>query len=126
MIFVPGEALSEERALTWVNRQGREERAPAPIRRFGIFSSGGGQSPRVIWSVPVGPGSGFVAGKPAVVATLSSKVSASYDVAPDGRFLFLTPGSSSTSKEAPRSQFVIVQHWFDELKARVPVSPRQD
>jgi dipeptidyl aminopeptidase/acylaminoacyl peptidase len=39
-----------------------------------------------------------------------------YDVARDGRFLMLKPvGESSTSGEE-RASFVVVQHWFEELK----------
>ncbi len=90
-----------------------------------FFGTGGGGN-RAIWSVSVQPGSSFVAGKPAVVAKLPPSPSSAYDVAPDGRFLFHVPASTATSGEASRPQIVVVQHWFDELKARVPITPRQD
>ena len=32
LVFVPGEAFTMERTLTWVDRKGREERTPAPSR----------------------------------------------------------------------------------------------
>ena len=89
-----------------------------------FFATGGAQfGVRVLWSVSVAPGQTFVAGKPSVVAKLSVDGSMAYDVAPDGRFLFHVP-ASTTGKVASRPQLVVVQHWFDELKARVPVSPR--
>ena len=44
-----------------------------------------------------------------------------YDVAPDGRFLFVVPPKKVV---AERSRIIVVQNWFDELRARVPVSSR--
>ncbi len=43
-----------------------------------------------------------------------------YHVAPDGRFLMLT-GNASTDEGSPPAQLTFVQHWFEELKERVPV-----
>jgi len=40
----------------------------------------------------------------------------SYDVHPDGRFLMMKEQSPSRPGE-----LIIVQNWFEELKARVPV-----
>lgn len=91
-----------------------------------FFATGGAQfGARVLWSVSVEPGASFVAGKPNVVAKLSAEASLAYDVAPDGRFLFHVPASIS-ARGASRAQLVVVQNWFDELKARVPTTPRRD
>jgi len=49
-----------------------------------------------------------------------------YDVAADGRFLVYVNASGGTGAEASRPHLVVVQNWFDELKARVPTTPRQD
>ena len=43
-----------------------------------------------------------------------------YDISPDGqRFLMIKQGAEADGTTAER-QLVIVQHWFEELKARVP------
>lgn len=84
-----------------------------------FFTTGGGAGPRALMSVVVTPGSSsFAVGKPAVVMKFPSGLSSAYDVAPDGRFLFHVPASNATA-ETSRQQIVVVQHWFDELKARV-------
>jgi hypothetical protein len=41
-------------------------------------------------------------------------------VAPDGRFLFHIQGFRPAGEEVPRPSIVVVQNWFEELKARVP------
>ena len=41
----------------------------------------------------------------------------SYDVAPDGRFLMIEPAGGD---EARRTELVVVQNWFEELKRLVP------
>ena len=91
-----------------------------------FFAKGGFGTPRSFWSTQVQPGSTFVAGKPSEIAKSASTaaVSVEYDVAPDGRFLVHVDASSGAAAAASRPQLVVVQHWFDELKARVPVSPR--
>ena len=45
-----------------------------------------------------------------------------YDLAPDGdRFIFLTPEKVvQTSDEEPFNGLIFVEHWFEELTARVP------
>ena len=43
LVVVPGGAFSAERVLTWVDRQGRQERTLVPIRSF----AGGGSSVRI-------------------------------------------------------------------------------
>ena len=45
-----------------------------------------------------------------------------YDIAPDGQhFLMIKEGSGSGETAAPTS-IVVVEHWFEELKARVPAN----
>lgn len=39
LAFIPGETPTLDRALTWVGRQGKEERAMAPVRAFGTRPS---------------------------------------------------------------------------------------
>ena len=93
-----------------------------------FFAKGGFGTPRSFWSTQVQPGPTFVAGKPSEIAKSASTaaVSVAYDVAPDGRFLVHVDASSGAAAAASRPQLVVVQHWFDELKARVPTTPRQD
>ena len=45
----------------------------------------------------------------------------SYDVAPDGRFLMLKAGAEGDAPP-PSTQIEVVVNWFEELKARVPVT----
>jgi len=49
---------------------------------------------------------------------VGSVFGASYDVAPDGRFLMIKPSDDETT---PRPIYV-VQGWFEELKRRVPTT----
>jgi eukaryotic-like serine/threonine-protein kinase len=46
----------------------------------------------------------------------SNNVGVAYDVLPDGRFVMVRGADPSGSRE-----FVLVQHWFEELKRLVPV-----
>jgi hypothetical protein len=48
--------------------------------------------------------------------------SEAYDVAPDRRFLFHFQRSMRAGEEAPRQEIIVVQNWFEELKARVPTA----
>jgi hypothetical protein len=42
-------------------------------------------------------------------------------VSPDGRrFLFRANATENADSEAARSQIVVVQNWFEELRQRVP------
>jgi hypothetical protein len=43
-------------------------------------------------------------------------------VAPDRRFLFHFQRSMRAGEEAPRQEIIVVQNWFEELKARVPTA----
>ena len=90
-----------------------------------FFSNSGGQgltpAEPTIFSVAVQPGPSFVAGRPRVVVKRPDEGNAGYDVAPDGRFLFAV---RLKNEVAERPRIVVVQNWFDELRARVPVSNR--
>ena len=87
---------------------------------FFTVRSGGWTTPGVLMSVPVQPGSAFIAGQPTAVFTIPAGASEAYDVAPDGRFLFHFQRAMRADEEAPRQEIIIVQNWFEELKARVP------
>ena len=71
-------------------------------------------------SVPAGPT--FTSGKPqrlfAIAPYAGSTVDRSFDISPDGkRFLIVKPTISLTSHPS----IVVVSHWFDEVKAKMPV-----
>ena len=72
-------------------------------------------------SVPVDTTRGFSAGKPRVlfegryVADGLDVMGLDYDLAPDGRFIMIKPG---TDEQAPRGLHVVL-NWVDELKRRV-------
>ena len=87
---------------------------------FYIF--GGGPVPRLLWSAAIHPGVNFSADSPKLLTKLTSEFSVAYDVAPDGRFLFHTPAPSNAPPLQRLSQIVVVEHWFDELRARVPTA----
>jgi eukaryotic-like serine/threonine-protein kinase len=86
-----------------------------------FFTVRGGNRAGVLMSVPILPGSTFIAGRPTTVLKIPSEwTSFGYDVAPDGRFLI----HSASASEETRQEIVVVQNWFDELRARVPIPPR--
>jgi hypothetical protein len=93
----------------------------SPDGRELFFAADGGAGPRNFWSVAVQSKAGFVAGTPVVIATLENRASSSYDIARDGRLLVAVP--TSATPLAARSQLVVVQNWFDELKARMAATP---
>jgi serine/threonine-protein kinase len=103
---------------------GNEPRWAHDGRELFFTFGGGASSAPIIWAASVQPGATFVAARPAVVLKLPSTSSFAYDVAPDGRFL-LHRNASATREETSKPQIVMVQNWFDELKAQVPVS-KQD
>jgi serine/threonine protein kinase/Tol biopolymer transport system component len=105
------------------SKGGLEPRWAANGREL-FFITGGGPIQRLVWAAPIQAGSGFIAGTPVVIAKVSSDITQAYDVAPDGRFLFHRQASTATTAKVPQSQIVVVQHWFDELKARVPTARR--
>ena len=45
-----------------------------------------------------------------------------YDIAPDGRFMIIGSGQGDVSGGQATQQIVLVQNWFEELKARVPTN----
>ena len=96
--------------------------APNGRELFFTVRSGGWTTPGVLMSVPVRPGSTFIAGQPTAVLKIPAGASEAYDVAPDGRFLFHFQRSTRAGEEAPRQEIIIVQNWFEELKARVPTA----
>ena len=73
-----------------------------------------------LFAVPVTTGSSFEAGNPEQLFEGRFEVAPggnqNYDVAPDGRFLMLR-----NERGAASTQLNIILHWFEELKARVPV-----
>ena len=91
-----------------------------------FFAKGGFGTPRTIWSTQVQTGLTFVTGTPTEIAKSASAASVEYDVAPDGRVLVHVDASGGAGRGAARPHLVVVQNWFDELKARVPTTPRQD
>ena len=94
--------------------------APNGRELFFTNRSGGWMTPGVLMSAPVKAGSTFIAGQPTAVLKIPAGASAAYDVAPDGRFLFHFQRSMREGEKAPRQEIIIVQNWFEELKARVP------
>jgi serine/threonine-protein kinase len=94
--------------------------APNGRELFFTVRSGGWTTPGVLMSVSVQPGSTFISGQPTAVLKIPAGASAAYDVAPDGRFLFHFQRSMRAGEEAPPQEIIVVQNWFEELKARVP------
>lgn len=80
-----------------------------------------------LMAVPVRVAPAFTAGTPVALFDTKARYAGefyarAYDVAPDGRFLMLAEESiSALSKPA---SFVVVQNWFEELKARVNSSTK--
>jgi eukaryotic-like serine/threonine-protein kinase len=65
----------------------------------------------------------LVAGRPQVLFELAMLVQAGgnrpYDIGPDGRFVIIR-NAQADSDTAAASNLIVVQNWFEELKARVP------
>jgi dipeptidyl aminopeptidase/acylaminoacyl peptidase len=83
----------------------------------------GGRDGRQMFVVPVQSGTTLVAGRPQVlfeagmiVPTVGSRT---YDLAPDGRFIVIRLAEEETGSGTAPS-LILVQHWFEELRARVP------
>jgi serine/threonine-protein kinase len=100
--------------------------APNGRQLFFTLRVAGWTTPGVLMSVPIqAAGSTFIAGQPTEVLKIPAQSSLGYDVGPDGRFLFHITGARSTrstSGEATRQEIIVVQNWFEELKARVPTA----
>jgi serine/threonine-protein kinase len=111
-----------DRGLWPISTGGGSEPRWAPNGRELFFTvrTGGWTTPGVLMSVPVKLGSTFVAGQPTAVWKIPAGASVAYDVAPDGRFLFHFQRSMRAGEEIPRQEIIVVQNWFEELKARVP------
>jgi serine/threonine-protein kinase len=83
-----------------------------------FYTVGGRPLPQLLWSVAIKPGSGFSADTPTLLGKFSSNLSMAYDVGADRRFLFHQPASVAGPQQF--SQIVVVEHFFDELRKRVP------
>ncbi|HUG25363.1 hypothetical protein, partial [Piscinibacter sp.] len=90
---------------------------------FTAGGGGGGILPRLIVAAKIHDGAGFVADKPTILVKLPQSTSAAYDVGADGRFLVHVPADGMVSNPSQRPHIVVVQRWFDELRARVPLTP---
>jgi serine/threonine-protein kinase len=72
-------------------------------------------------AVAISPGASFTYGKPEVLFDMSQYGGPSeriFDVAADGRFLIV---KAETNDATNHQTFVVVSHWFDEVRARMPV-----
>ena len=82
------------------------------------------RGPRGMMAVPVDTEPIFNAGDPEVLFEqpyYSFRGSRTYDVASDGRFLMIKEGTTTDDGSAPTAQIILVENWFEELKARVPI-----
>jgi Tol biopolymer transport system component len=86
------------------------------------------ESMGALMRVPLTTGSTFTAGTPSKLFDapyffgVQGGRGRTYDVSPDGlRFLMLKEGTVA-DEPAPSPRLVLVQHWFEELKRRVPTS----
>ncbi|MGH9221970.1 MAG: protein kinase domain-containing protein, partial [Vicinamibacterales bacterium] len=112
-----------EKARAQVSTEGGVEPRWSRNGRELFFVSGGGPNPRLVWKATITLGETAVSSTPEIIAKLPNDWSLAYDLAPDGRFLFNAPASEGTADGTIRSQIVVVEHWFDELRARVPTRP---
>jgi Tol biopolymer transport system component len=80
-------------------------------------ASGGGTSDVTLMRVPIRPGPAFSVGAPEPVVKLPPNAAFNYSVAADGRFLINVPPKGTTEG---RNRLIVVQHWFEDLKAKVP------
>jgi Tol biopolymer transport system component len=83
---------------------------------------------RAVMAVPVETEAEFSFGAPVELFTGpyyfdATSRNASYDVAPDGRFLMIQPQADAGDAES-RSSIVVVQNWTEELKRLVPINAR--
>ena len=102
---------------------------PGPGPRYQISTNGGGdpvwsksgtelfyhEPPEKWMSVDVQAEPGWRAGKPTLL--FEGPYDSHYDVASDGRFVMIR-----AEPWAPITELRLVQNWFEELKARVPVN----
>jgi serine/threonine-protein kinase len=83
-----------------------------------------------VMRVSIASGSTWSAGAPVqlidgrsylVGATGSSTVSRTYDVSGDGKRFLMIKRGEAPPQTSTAERIVVVQHWFEELKARVPM-----
>jgi len=78
-----------------------------------------------VMATPIQSGASFTFGKPQPLfdvtgLTGGGGVGRNYDVAPDGRFLFIRAiDEARAGQPAPRPSLVVVTHWVDEVRGRV-------
>ena len=114
-----------------VSTEGGRTPAWSPDGRELFFVSG-----QSMMSVPVKLTAAFVAGNPVKLFDAHGIVVdgrfgvpgggstlRTYDVAPDGRFLMIKVGASGEG-DAPGATMIVVQHWFQELKAKMAGAAR--
>jgi len=82
--------------------------------------TGGVATSLTLMAVPIGGGAGFPSGAAVPIAPFANYFS-SYDVMPDGRFLFTKPVADLVSG-TPRQRVVVVQNWITELRAKMSPS----
>jgi hypothetical protein len=71
-------------------------------------------------AVPILAGSSFSYGKPELLFDMSQyggPVERNFDIGADGRFLFV---KSATNEGTSHPTIVVVSHWFDEIRSRMP------
>jgi hypothetical protein len=83
-----------------------------------ISGSTGASTTRALMSVEYHASPGFGPGKPSALFKFPAAAARGFAVGHDGRFLLNLPPESAVGA-GERLQIVIVQNWFDELKARV-------
>ena len=78
--------------------------------------------------VAVETSGGFVPGTPALIIEGPYRLrpgerntGRTYDIAPDGQRFLMTKSGGGTNVDAAPAEIVVVENWFEELKACVPV-----
>jgi serine/threonine-protein kinase len=86
-----------------------------------------------VMRVPILPGPAWTAGTPTRLidaqsyalggrADLATTVFRTYDVSLDGRRFLMIKNAEGPTQTSAAPRIVVVQHWFEELKRRVPVN----
>jgi len=79
-----------------------------------------------LMTVPLTTGSAFAAGTPSKLLGglyFYGAPGRTFDVSPDGRrFLMIKESGSAADAPPPSARLILVQHWFEELKRRVPTN----
>ncbi len=81
-----------------------------------------------LMQVAVETSAGFVPGTPALIVDGPYRLrpggrntGRTYDIAPDGQRFLMTKSGDGANVDAAPAEIVIVENWFEELKARVPI-----